>query len=326
MSENITTKLIPYCFFNERFQLHVAENSQPQPIKAGESIFKQGDSAENVFFLLKGKVKLLLNNGKENLRGPSGLAFSQGYDQHSLSAEAAENSLILRVDLSPEQQDTLLCWEFIFQYFENAPWILSIKQCEMFDHISPAKLLMLCQGFKEKKAEANEIIIKENDYERLFYVLTEGTANVYQGTVDENAKSLSTLEPLQTFGEASLMEDLPRTATIRMNEAGSLMSLDATNLDKIQQQSIPSSTFLNRAQLKECLKDESARILDIRPEKESKVTPLKGAQLAPVELSTKLLHAIDSSTKYIIYSPYEQLNKLIYFLLREKNKNISILK
>jgi len=249
MSENITTKLHPYAFLNKSFQDYVAENSQPKSIKSGESIFVEGKEAEHTYFLLKGKVKLSLANGKESLRGPSGMPFSQGYDKYSLIAEALENSLILEVFLSPEQQDAFLCWEFTSRYFEQAPWVFSVKNCGMFNHIPSSNILKLAQAFELKNAVEGDIITKEDNYERQFYVLVEGEANVYQGPIDEKSKALTTIQALQTFGEAALLEDLPRNATIIMNTVGSLMSLDADQLEGLDPENIPDSHFLSRAQL-----------------------------------------------------------------------------
>lgn len=325
MSENITTKLLPYAFLNKSFQDYVAENSQPKNISAGETIFTEGKDAENIFFLLKGKVKLSTSNGKESIRGPSAMAFSQGYELYNSSAEAVENSIVLQVFLSPKQQDTLLCWEFTARYFENAPWILSIKNCEMFDYTPAANLLKLAQAFELINVNAGDLITRENNYERQFYVLLEGSASVYQGAINENTKALTTIKTLQTFGEAALLEDLPRTATIKMDTSGSLMSLDASQLESINTENLASTCFISRAQLKDKT-NAGSKILDIRPEKESQINPLKGAIVAPVDKGNHLKEIIDSNSSYIIYSPYEQLNKLIYQLLSEKNSTVFILK
>lgn len=325
MSDNITTKLLPYSFLNPNFQNYVAENSQPKNVKPGENIFTEGKDAEHTFFLLKGKIKLSTHAGKESLRGPSAMPFSQGYEQYSLSAEALENSLILEVFLSPKQQDTLLCWEIAARYFDHAPWVFSIRSCEMFDHIPASKLLKLLQAFQSKQAKKDDIITKENNYERQFYVLVEGEAAVYQGTIDENTKALTSIQALQTFGEAALLEDLPRNATIKMNSSGILMSLDASELDDLTNEDFPTTSFVSRNELKEKT-NLGSKILDVRPEKEASLNPLKGAVLAPLDKVKNILEIIDASSSYIIYSPYEQINKLIYLLLIKKNKNIFILK
>lgn len=325
MSENITTKLLPYAFLNKSFQEYVAENSQPKNVNAGEAIFTEGKEADSIFFLLKGKVKLSTKQGKESIRGPSAMAFSQGYEQYNVSAEAVENAVILQVFLSPKQQDTLLCWEFTSRFFNHAPWILSIKNCEMFDYTPAANLLKLAQAFQLVNVNAGDLITKENNYERQFYVLLEGAASVYQGIINESSKPLTTINTLQTFGEAALLEDLPRTATIKMDSSGSLMSLDASQLETLNTESLPASCFVSRNELKEKT-SAGSKILDIRPEKESQLSPLKGAILAPVDKGSNLPELIDGNSSYIIYSPYEQLNKLVYQLLCKKNSKVFILK
>jgi CRP-like cAMP-binding protein len=251
----------------EEFQIFLAENSEPKQFNPGQCIFKMGDAAENSYYLLKGKLKVTLANGKSGSKGPSSNPFSAGYENYSLSAEAEEKSLVLKINLSPKEQEQFLCWQFAYDYSQKSPWVMSVKNCDMFDHIPAANLLRLIQAFKVKKAEPDELITKENAYERQFYVLISGKAEVFQGKLDENSTPIFEISQLQTFGEASLMDDLPRTASIKMAEEGELMVLDASQLDDLLSVNIPEEKFVNNAQLKEAL-SKGSKILDIRPEKE----------------------------------------------------------
>ena len=325
MSLEIISKLIPYSDLCENLQNFISDKAGLQNIKANSLIFSEGENADCIYFLLKGKIVLSQKSGKENSRSPSALSFSQGYSHYRHSASAEQDSVIIKVKLSPEEQDTLLCWEFAYRFMDNAAWIMSLHESGMFGHINADQILKLVQSFEKISVTKEDIIIKENSFERIFYVLLEGQANVYQGKLSEQSKAISQIHVLQTFGEASLMEDLPRNATIKMASEGQLMRLDTTHIDQLKAD-INDKVFINGLELKQKIEVEKAEILDIRPEKEAKLNPLKGAQLASMDQPQTLLNKIQNEKSYIIYSPYRELNKLVYQLASSKNPNIFILK
>jgi CRP-like cAMP-binding protein len=325
MSIEIISKLVPYSDLCESLQKSIGEKAKLQNIKANSKIFSEGEDADNIYFLLKGKVVLSQQNGKENSRSPSAMSISQGYTHYRHSALAEQDSVVVKVSITPEEQDALLCWEFAYRFLDKAAWVPCLYESEMFGHISPNQLLKFVQSFEKVSVTSGELIIKENDYERNFYVLIEGIADVYQGKLAEQSKPISQIHPLQTFGEASLMEDLPRNASIKMATQGLLMRLDTKRIEELKT-NFDENIFINGAQLKQKVENEKAELLDIRPEKEAKLNPLKGAQLVSMDQPQNLLNKIQNKQSYIIYSPYRELNKLVYQLASSKTPNIFILK
>ncbi len=325
MSIEIISKLVPFGDLCESFQKFTTDKAVVQNLKANSKIFTEGEAALAAYYLLKGKVQLNQKNGKEVSRSPSALGFSQGYTHYRQNAVAEQDSVVVKINLNPEELDTLLCWEFSYRFLDKAPWVISLHECDLFGLVAPSQILKLVQSFEKVGVNSGEIIIKENDYERNFYVMSEGSADVYQGKLGEQSKPISQIHSLQTFGEASLMEDLPRNATIKMATQGVLMRFDATRIDTLKAD-IKDSIFISGSELKQKVENEKAEILDIRPEKEARLNPLKGALLAPIDNPLELLKKIQGAQSYIIYSPYRELNKLMYQLVILKNPNIFILK
>ena len=325
MSIEIISKLIPFSDLGESLQKFISDKASLQNIKANNAIYAEGEKADSIYFLLKGKVLLNQKTGKAISKSPSALSFSQGYSHYRHSASTEQDSVVIKVKLSPEEQDTLLCWEFAYRFMDNAAWIMSLHESGMFGLVNPDQILKLVQSFEKIKVNNEEIIIKENNFERSFYILLDGLANVYQGKLGEQGKAISQIQALQTFGEASLMEDLPRNATIKMASEGQLMRLDTTHIDQLKTD-IKDAVFISGQELKQKIEVEKAEILDIRPEKEAKLNPLKGALLASMDQPLALLNKIHSGKSYVIYSPYRELNKLVYQLANRKTPNIFILK
>jgi len=332
---NIISKLLPYAYLNKELQDYLIENSQPNTFKAGDLICREGSDADSVLFLLKGQIKSVFNN-KERIKGPSALCISQGYEKHQTTLYAEKNSLVLTVHLSPSQQDSLICWQFASQLLENQDWFVQLTEGDMFDHIPSANLYRLALAFEEKLATKDEILIREDAFEKEFYVLLEGTIGIFRGELDETNKPLSQLEPISHLGEAGLIEMLPRTASGKMLEEGKLMVLDRENLAPLLQDNIDDTAFIEASQLKSLLGEGKTKIVDIRPEQQRLLSPIKTDKQviinSSIEGKQNIIKDIDDAmqnqgiTHFVIYSPYEQLNKLCYQWLKQSTQNIYILK
>jgi CRP/FNR family transcriptional regulator, cyclic AMP receptor protein len=84
-----------------------------------------------------------------------------------------------------------------------------IKSVPLFSHCSKKELGMVAQIADEIDLSAGKTLMREGDRGREFFVLVEGTADVYKGE-----SKLSTLGPGDFFGEIALVSERPRTATV----------------------------------------------------------------------------------------------------------------
>ena len=69
-------------------------------------------------------------------------------------------------------------------------------------------------GLVEKTFRNGEVIIKEGDSGKSFFLIEEGSAFVYAGSGKEDQVKLAVLEAGEFFGEMSILEAYPRSATI----------------------------------------------------------------------------------------------------------------
>ncbi len=80
--------------------------------------------------------------------------------------------------------------------------------------------------------EEGEIIFKEGDIGYEMYVIQEGEVEIFN-TIDGQEHRLVTLEKGDFFGEMSLLEDLPRTASARALTKCKLIKIDSTTFDQM---------------------------------------------------------------------------------------------
>lgn len=96
-----------------------------------------------------------------------------------------------------------------------------------FDDERVKELLRLC---KIKIYEQGEAVVREGEAERTMYVLFSGRVQVSKG-----GKPLSVLRRTgEIFGEMSLLDGAPRSATVLALEETTCLAVDAAQLEKFE--------------------------------------------------------------------------------------------
>jgi CRP-like cAMP-binding protein len=108
----------------------------------------------------------------------------------------------------------------------------------LIDCVSTAKLTdedrkHLASALEKRYYEVNQDIITQGDHGKEFYILMEGVAEVLRIDDEKNAKKVAELHGGDYFGEAALLNNDRRQATIRAKEKCYALSLDAEAFHKL---------------------------------------------------------------------------------------------
>ncbi len=95
-----------------------------------------------------------------------------------------------------------------------------LRRTVIFAPLSYAALRRLASSLGEQRAAAGEAIVRQGDDGDVVYVITEGRV-----AVSRDGAAVAELGPDQTFGEAALILDLPRNATVTALEPVLLRTL-----------------------------------------------------------------------------------------------------
>jgi len=89
-----------------------------------------------------------------------------------------------------------------------------LNQVHMFSELEPSDASLLTEHTHTRTYPANSILINEGDDTDSLYVILEGEVKAYAS--DENGKEviLNILGPGEYFGELSLVDDEPRSASV----------------------------------------------------------------------------------------------------------------
>jgi putative peptide zinc metalloprotease protein len=90
-----------------------------------------------------------------------------------------------------------------------------------------AELRHIASYLAVEEVEAGQVVFRQGARGDRFYVLLDGTVRVIRIAADERAERLATFGPGDYFGEAALVANVARTATVVAETPARLLSLDA---------------------------------------------------------------------------------------------------
>lgn len=100
--------------------------------------------------------------------------------------------------------------------------VIILKSIELFSEISESDLLAVSMEFETVEYDANKVIINQGDIGTTMYIVISGEVNV-----EINDHIVTTLGEKSIFGELSVFDPEPRSATIKTTEKTVLFKIES---------------------------------------------------------------------------------------------------
>jgi CRP-like cAMP-binding protein len=104
-----------------------------------------------------------------------------------------------------------------------------LKSIFLFKDVPDAALRYVAQVAESMTVQAGEVIVQENRPSTALYVIRSGSCRVHKEK-EGDARDVVTLGTNSYFGEAALLDDAPRSASVTANEKTELLVLHAAKL------------------------------------------------------------------------------------------------
>lgn len=132
-----------------------------------------------------------------------------------------------------------------------------LKSVPLFKDLSDEIIKKILAGIYYKEVNAGDVIVKQNDPAKTFYIINNGSFDVIIKSVDGKDLLIRSLTGGDYFGEIALLYDAPRQATVKASTSGGLMVLNKETFEKIIENS--------------GIKDDLIEILDKRKKELSEI-------------------------------------------------------
>jgi len=122
--------------------------------------------------------------------------------------------------------------------------VAELREIGLFGALGDEALQHLASSLKVLNRGADEIIFREGDQAREFYVLLRGEVEVFKVLKRGAEARLATLSPGHWFGEMSVLDVQPRSASVRALIPCRLLVFTARDLDALYRRDLKSYTLL----------------------------------------------------------------------------------
>ena len=99
-----------------------------------------------------------------------------------------------------------------------------LKDIDFLKHLSPRETEILIAGFEKTPMKAGDTLITQGKSGAIFYIIASGIVGVFlkRQLMD---KKVATLVAGQYFGEMALLDDEPRSASVKCEKDGEVFTL-----------------------------------------------------------------------------------------------------
>jgi len=104
----------------------------------------------------------------------------------------------------------------------------SLRQCALFERVEEGALRELTRHLRRRRFRRNEVIFHQGDPGDSLHVVTSGSVKIVLPSAEGEEAIIATLRPGDFFGELSLLDGAPRSATVVALEPAETMALPRT--------------------------------------------------------------------------------------------------
>jgi CRP-like cAMP-binding protein len=193
-----------------------------------------------------------------------------------------------------------------------------LKSIEYFKQMDQHQLRLIHQTCVPETYDAGQVIISEGEMKEKFYIVFDGVVKVLKNYFQHNQSLLAELTSGDMFGELSLIDDLPRSATVITSKKTKLLTIDKTEFERLFSENVQISfsimkwmsamirrfnkNFVDTLQLRNTELEEINRQLEkeieIRKEKEAQLNIYQNRLEEKVLARTRELRASNEQLKH----------------------------
>ena len=221
-------------------QFLLASRAERRRFEAGEIIIRQGEDAVRFFLIIHGNAEVVRERPNRREQPIASLAEGDHFGEIGL-LEGVPRTATVRAGASGPMEAMVMNRE-TFSDFVQATEITeeeiaaivkqrlqSLELAKALPTLRPNELSRISPQFKLLKFAPGEIVIKQGEPADQFYILVSGRCEVIDHHPEGREIRVDWREPGEYFGEIGLLQNQPRTATVK---AGPESQVEVMALDR----------------------------------------------------------------------------------------------
>ncbi|HET6443060.1 MAG TPA: cyclic nucleotide-binding domain-containing protein [candidate division Zixibacteria bacterium] len=218
--------LLPDSVMDKETQFRLASRVESRRFEPGETIIKQGAEALNFYLIVRGKVVVIRERSNRPSHPIATLGNGDYFGEIGLVEGVGRTATVLASDSGPVDvmvMDRATFSDFVMASDQSEEQIAAVvKQriqslalAKALPSLSPDELARVSPQFTNAKFAPGEVIIQQGDPADRFYILVVGRCEIVDHHPDGRDITVDWREPGEYFGEIGLLQNQPRTATVK---------------------------------------------------------------------------------------------------------------
>jgi rhodanese-related sulfurtransferase len=232
---------------------------------------------------------------------------------------AREDSVIFHADR--EMLNDLISWDAMVNLSEDNKELHEhleiIRNTLVFRRLSMDRVEEAFKRMQPMQGKAGQEIMRQGEEGTAFYMLTEGSAEVYRtGLYDNDPRKVRDGKPGDTFGASSLIEGERYYSTVKLLEDSKLMVLKQKDFQELIGSELVKSVTHKIAKT---MLEEGYGLIDVRYSEEYDEVRIPGSTLIPLYELHDRIAELDTSKEYVVYCHSGNRSAIAALFLKERN-------
>ena len=121
-------------------------------------------------------------------------------------------------------------------------YLAILKEVPLFKRLKEEEITLFLKDHQAEQFKMSEVIFNENDKGDAIFIILSGVVSISKKITEGEETTLTTLGPGEYFGEMSLLDGSPRSASAKLINDGTLIRFDRSDLNRVLKKT-PSVAF-----------------------------------------------------------------------------------
>ncbi|MDH5323971.1 MAG: cyclic nucleotide-binding domain-containing protein [Gammaproteobacteria bacterium] len=329
LDENLLRTLVPFGDLDDAQLKELHNRYSIETFASGKQIFKKGTTDNKAYYLLSGQVKLMYAKG--NVKWIQADSKESRYaltpvQPRKATAIARGKVSVLSIDMSIFEEVINMGYRDGYEVGElelnEQDWMNAFLQSSIFVKLPATNIQALMMRLKERKVNANEVIIRQGDDDGNYYIIKSGRCRVVRKhSPQDNEVELAVLGPGSGFGEESIITHNRRGATITMMEDGQLMVLSRDDFSELLVEPLIAHVGYD-----EVAYQDNTIFMDVRYYDDYIRDGINGSLFAMLSELRGKLKKLDANKRYVVCSNTGSRAAAAAFLLCQQGLDAVVLR